>query len=75
MNERIRELAHQADLVIKKSNGNDFRFGAMDLKLEKFANGMINEVVEFIHKDYLRDYDMDSRKSLLTALKEHFGVE
>jgi hypothetical protein len=43
MNERIRELAHQADLVIKKNNGNDFRFGAMDPKLEKFAELIVQD--------------------------------
>jgi len=32
MNERIKELAEQVDLVIKKSNGNDFCFVAILLQ-------------------------------------------
>lgn len=71
MNERIRELAHQADLVIKKSNGNDFRFGAMDPKLEKFAKLIVKECAELVdNDDSSYPYDSFGHK-----LKQHFGVE
>ena len=66
MNQRIRELAHQADLVIKKSNGNDFRFGAMDPKLEKFAELIIRECA-----DVAADHDA---LDIYEEIREHFGV-
>ena len=46
MHERLKELAHQADLVIKKRNGDDFRFGGMDPKLEKFAQLIVKECID-----------------------------
>ncbi len=71
MNERIRELAHQADLVIKKSNGNDFRFGAMDPKLEKFAELIVQECVDTV-SDCSIEYC--TRPQIVNEIKEHFGV-
>ena len=69
MNERIKELAHQADLVIKKSNGNDFRFGAMDPNLEKFAELIVRESIEVMKRhDYHGEW-------LGKKIREHFGVE
>ena len=69
MNERIQELAHQADLVIKKSNGNDFRSGAMDPKLEKFAELIVRESIEVMKQnDYHGEW-------LGEKIKQHFGVE
>ena len=65
MNQRIRELAYRADLVIKKSNGNDFRFGAMDPKLEKFAELIVRECAAYAFSD-----DQDHKIML-----NHFGVE
>ena len=67
MNEKLKELAHQADLVIKKSNGNDFRFGAMDPKLEKFAELIVRKCAEIA--DVAEPYKAND------LILKHFGVE
>ena len=74
MNERIRELAHQADLVIKKSNGNDFRFGAMDPKLEKFAELIVQECIASIPSDGHRGDFGRAVEFCQQQIKQHFGV-
>ena len=43
MNERIKELAVEADLLIKKSNGDEFRYGNFDPKFQKFAELIVRE--------------------------------
>ena len=43
MNERIKELAVQADLLIKKSNGDEFRYGNSDPRFQKFAELIVKE--------------------------------
>jgi hypothetical protein len=49
MNERIKELAHKADFIIKKNNGAEWRWGHIDPelaeKLEKFAELIVQECV------------------------------
>lgn len=45
MNERIKELAVKADLLIKKSNGDEFRYGNFDPKFQKFAELIVREVL------------------------------
>ena len=45
MNERIKELAVQADLLIKKSNGDEFRYGNFDPRFQKFAELIVKECV------------------------------
>ena len=77
MNERIRELAHQADLVIKKSNGNDFRFGAMDPKLEKFAELIVRECMEVAAPNYMNTPEDSAYyvEEAIDRIAEHFGVE
>ena len=74
MNERIKELAHQADLIIKKSNGNDFRFGAMDPKFEKFAELIVRECANI---DFRREVGLtaDDDYEISKVIKVHFGVE
>lgn len=42
---------------------------------QEVSESMLDSIVEFIHKGYLRDYNVDSRTSLLLALKNHFGVK
>lgn len=82
MNERIRELAHQADLVIKKSNGNDFRFGAMDPKLEKFAELIVGDMYrKVIASILITDVVMEEQgltptsEDYIRAISKDFGVE
>jgi hypothetical protein len=74
MNKRIRELAHQADLVIKKSNGNDFRFGAMDPKLEKFAELIVQECANWIVNN-AGTIDHLGPEYFAQAMKNEFRVE
>jgi hypothetical protein len=45
MNERIKQLAVQADLLIKKSNGDEFQYGNFDPKFQKFAELIVAECV------------------------------
>jgi hypothetical protein len=49
MNERIKELAVQADLLIKKTNGDEFRYGNFDPKFQKFAELIIRECIKQAH--------------------------
>lgn len=74
MNERIKELAHEADLIIKKSNGNDFRFGTMNPKLEKFAELIVQECILSIYRS---DISNKKQERLVEELvyKFGFGVE
>ena len=44
MNEKIKELAAQSDLLIKKNNGDQFRYGYFDPKLEKFAELLMQDM-------------------------------
>lgn len=48
MNERIKELAVQADLLIKKTNGDEFRYGNFDPKFQKFAELIVLECVNAV---------------------------
>lgn len=80
MNERLKELAHQADLIIKKSNGNNFRFGAMDPNLEKFGELIVRECIGKIHKNMSNDEQADlAYNAMLTAIiadiYHSFGIQ
>jgi hypothetical protein len=76
MNERIKELAHKADFIIKKNNGAEWRWGHIDPelaeKLEKFAELIVLNTI----KD-CRDVFVVSSVSwnLLNEKLKHFGVE
>ncbi len=63
MNERIRELAVEADLLIKKNNGAEFRYGNFDPRFQKFAELIVRECANFT--------DPVTRKLMM----KHFGVE
>jgi hypothetical protein len=66
MNERIKELAEQADLLIKKSNGNKFRYGNFDPRFQKFAELIVQECIDTaFHKGHPD----------LEFLLKHFGVD
>ena len=68
MNERIKELAVQADLLIKKTNGDEFRYGNFDPRFQKFAELIIRECA-----DYITEYYPHSRYEAF-YMKRHFGV-
>jgi len=66
MNERIKELAVQADLLIKKTNDDEFRYGYFDPKFQKFAQLIVRECIDTaFHKGHPD----------LEFLLKHFGVE
>ena len=48
MNERIKELAHDAEFINKRHNGDEWRWGYIDpelsTKLEKFAELLIKDI-------------------------------
>jgi hypothetical protein len=84
MNERIKELAHKADFIIKKNNGAEWRWGHIDPelaeKLEKFAELIVRECMWKImqRKEEAIDNDWHVDEAMSTALSdisEHFGVE
>ena len=66
MNERIRELAVQADLLIKKTNGDEFRYGNFDPKFQKFAELIIKECANVAADHEALD--------IYEEIREHFGV-
>jgi hypothetical protein len=66
MNERIQELAVQADLLIKKNNGDMFRYGNFDPRFQKFAELIVRECVDTAFHRGHPD---------LEFLLKHFGVK
>ena len=76
MNERIKELAHKADFINKRNNGDEWRWGYIDPelaeKLEKFAELIIKEcagLVQGVPIDTMGYLSADQK------IKQHFGVE
>ena len=69
MNERIKELAVQADLLIKKTNGDEFRYGNFDPKFQKFAELIIKETLQIAR------VGMEFGPSMDEAVYTYFGVE
>jgi hypothetical protein len=68
MNERIRELALQVDLMRYPSDG-------INIRIEKFAELIVRECVRYFNEDYQRDFDTLWREDLTKGIKQHFGVE
>ena len=76
MNERIRELAHEAGLPTYNPEG-------IPTKLEKFAELIVGECYETIKKDmelaHIQlipiDFGIYANGRLRRIIKEHFGVE
>ena len=71
MNERIKELAVQADLLIKKSNGDEFRYGNFDPRFQKFAELIVRECAKQVDNYWDAFENGYADKKIL----EHFGVE
>ena len=73
MNERIKELAVQADLLIKKSNGDEFQYGNFDPRFQKFAELIVRECARVAFESDLTmaigQWGADS------AILKHFGDE
>ena len=84
MNERIRELAEQADidceLLTRWLRPNAYIWTATDDELAKFAELIVNECVD-IADDYVKDFLVEEhikfnhpRSKIGLKIKEHFGV-
>jgi hypothetical protein len=70
MNERIKELAVQADLLIKKTNGDEFRYGNFDPKFQKFAELIVQECCDIVRQcRFAPDED-----AIVNEIVNHFGV-
>ena len=79
MNERIKELAHKAEFINKRHNGDEWRWGYIDselsAKLEKFAELIVRECVKVSERTgALNEADYEG-EMIADAIKEHFGVE
>ncbi len=68
MNQRIRELAEQANLAIATSS-------LWQYQVNEFAELIVRECVRYFNEDYQRDFDTLWREDLTKGIKEHFGVE
>lgn len=68
MNEKIRELAHEAGLPTYNPEG-------IPTKLEKFAEQIVQECVRYLCEDYSRNFDVPWRADLSRGIYNHFGVE
>ncbi len=67
MNERIRQLAHEAGLPTYNPEG-------IPTKLEKFAELIVRECIDIIGPYAVRMDDFDGGHPI-ADLKKHFGVE
>ena len=68
MNERIKELAHEAGLPTYNPEG-------VPTKLEKFAELIVRECVEVCNSRVGNSDYNTGRMHCASDLKEHFGVE
>lgn len=72
MNEQLKELAFNAGFLIKKNNGDDFRWGYMDPdlgeKITKLAELIVNECMYIGRQAQINNQLVD------VEIKEHFGV-
>jgi hypothetical protein len=79
MNERIRELAHKAEFINKRHNGDEWRWGYIDpelsAKLEKFALLIVEECMELLNISNVPTSISAGLNLGRVAIKEHFGVE
>ena len=77
MNERIKELAVQADLLIKKTNGDEFRYGNFDPRFQKFAELIVRECIQTIQNESMNSNDEWEYGLRIAqgAIQTHFGVE
>lgn len=71
MNERIRELAHEAGLPTYNPEG-------VPTKLEKFAQLIVRECINEVKGLQVSDWNQNWNQAIahtVLHLKEHFGVE
>lgn len=67
MNDRIKELANEAGLLVHNPNG-------VPTKLEKFAELIVRECGTVLNNNYPPD-DLLPIEEVMECLKKHFGVK
>ena len=80
MNERIRELAEQADINIDsfQFSGTPIKYIVGESSLEKFAELIVRESITTLEHRYQWDGDVSDGnevKKCIAKIKQHFGVE
>jgi len=76
MNEKIRELAEQADWRFSDKITGDELQPILDKRLEKFAELIVRECMQIIKVDMYEDAISNIwSKNKLQMIKEQFGVE
>jgi len=68
MNERIKELAREAGLLVHNPTG-------VPTKLEKFAELIVQKCANMAESFHHHQYDFTGNLELHEFIKEHFGVE
>lgn len=68
MNERIKQLANEAGLLVHNPNG-------VPTKLEKFAELIVRECADMAESFHHNQYDFTGDLELHEFIKQHFGVE
>jgi uncharacterized protein with von Willebrand factor type A (vWA) domain len=81
MNERIKQLADQADLYARSDNSSMIFENYQKRYTEKFFELIVQECVDIVSKvpngyrDYRNQIEDAMRADCLQAIQEHFGVE
>ena len=68
MNERIRELANEAGLLVHNPNG-------VPTKLEKFAELLVREALDLCYNRGMNDELYAGQLKAAAYIEEHFGVK
>ena len=77
MNERIKELAEQADIVFGFDKNNDPEVICAVMDIEKFAKLIVRECASIIDEDVIvfTKNDADTKKLCIEIITKYFGVE
>lgn len=77
MNEQIKELAHKAEFINKRHNGDEWRWGYIDpelsVKLEKFAELIVRECA-YLNFRSTGFVTSEGESMVRDMIKQHFGV-
>ena len=73
MNERIKQLAIEANLISPESNG--FDPTRLSISQQKFAELIVLECGDFVATALMKKIGQISASVIATDLVEHFGVE
>ena len=68
MNERIKELARDAGLLVHNPTG-------VPTKLEKFAELIVRDCLKIVNRHEYSYHEADPLWETAQLIKEHFGVE